>query len=113
MTLERPVEGCSDGSTLGEHLEQVARSKKLDPQEFLERYLRTPCPEQARYLFDYFLQLHIARGSNGWGFNPLSFTEIASWSTLTGIELGPWELETIKHIDIAYLKIINGRPRGN
>ena len=38
------------------------------------------------------------------GPGSLSYTEIMAWSTLTGTEIEPWEVNALKMIDAVYLK---------
>ena len=46
-----------------------------------------------------FLELDAARGANGFGPNPLSYTEIDAWARLTGARLSAWEVSLLRDID--------------
>lgn len=46
------------------------------------------------YIVNWYLELQ--------GTTPLTFTEIKSWSELTGNEPLPWEVEVIKKLDNIY-----------
>lgn len=59
-------------------------------------------PEYIEYLWTWFSELSATRG-NGFGISPISYTEIYSWSLLTGNRLDLWELEIIKIFDSAWL----------
>lgn len=59
------------------------------------------------YLWQIFWDISSGRGSNGWGPNPLSFSEIKAWSELQDIPLVPWEVTAIKAMDGAYLRKMN------
>lgn len=54
-------------------------------------------------LWSDFLQLHRARGSNGFSPSPISFADIDAWQRVTGFKLRPWQLECIRRADEAYL----------
>ena len=59
------------------------------------------------YLFNWFLELDAGRGGNGFGLNPLSYTEIQAWAALTRVGLAPWEVETIKRVDSVRIRVSN------
>lgn len=61
-----------------------------------------PSPAVA-YLLGYFQQLSTARQC-GMVLNPLSFSEMKAWANLMRIPLAVWEVETIKQLDLIYLK---------
>ena len=54
-------------------------------------------------LWEWFIELHMARGSNGMTLNPISFTEIKAWAELTGTEITPKEVRLLKMLDGAVL----------
>lgn len=86
-----------DGATLRQHLEAVRRATGREPQE-----LDVPAlPPQAAHLWDIYAQLAAARGSNGFGPNPIGWAELEAWQRLNGFDLSPWEAETLIHIDYA------------
>jgi len=60
-------------------------------------------PKSVAHVWDYFIQLNRARGSNGFGANPLSYTEIKNWCQLSEIRLEQWELNAIVEIDAAFI----------
>lgn len=49
------------------------------------------------------MQLNAAR-PGGMGPSAISFSDIAAWQQLTGIELNPWELDTLQALDQVALK---------
>lgn len=83
-----------------EHLQSVYRQTGVLPAE-LENAVEVPATLE--YLWNWFLELHRARGSNGYGPDSLSYTEILAWSTLTGRIIEPWEVQILKDIDTSYL----------
>ncbi len=55
-----------------------------------------------------FIELSNARGSSGMGgVCPITFTEIYCWQQLSGVELEPWEVNTLRRIDELWLKHTN------
>jgi hypothetical protein len=60
-------------------------------------------PLELSYLWDWFQELHIARGGNGWGPNPFSYSDIAAWAGLTGTDIRASEVKTILILDRLWL----------
>lgn len=60
-------------------------------------------PWSGKRLWSIFLDLNAARGSNGWGPNPISFREIEAWAWLNREPVRPWELQILRAMDAAYL----------
>jgi hypothetical protein len=54
-------------------------------------------------VWKYFNELANARTSNGYGPNPISYTEINAWNDLMQSYVSPFEVEIIKRLDITYL----------
>lgn len=59
-----------------------------------------------RYLWRTFQSLHRARGSNGWGPNPISWSDMDAYCRLSGVALDPWEVEAIRAIDDVYFEAV-------
>jgi len=57
------------------------------------------------HLWRWFVDLHSARGSSGYGPNPIPYAEIAAWASLTGWPPSPWEVAIIRRIDTVFLKV--------
>jgi hypothetical protein len=96
------AEKQSDGATLREHLQAVARQIRKMPPELAE-LTAVRCPVLLQYLWQAFLELSSARGSTGFGPAPLSFLEIESWSRLTHRTLTGWQINVLKQLDSVYL----------
>jgi hypothetical protein len=60
-------------------------------------------PELAEHVWSWFWELSDARGSNGFGLNPIAFSDIAAWSAMTGAEPSEWEVRAIREMDRAFL----------
>lgn len=88
-----------DGAPRRDHLLAVERITKKRPPELDGGDL----PPEAAHVWSFFIALHRARGSNGMGPNPLSYSDIAAWSSLTGIIIRSSELEVLLDIDQAWL----------
>lgn len=54
-------------------------------------------------VWHYFLALHSTRTSNGFGANPITFTEMKNYFDLIQVEPEEWEIELIKRFDNAVL----------
>lgn len=47
-------------------------------------------PENFRFVWDWFFELASGRSSNGFGWNAISWQEMAAWAQAVGVELRPW-----------------------
>ena len=56
-------------------------------------------PESCYAVWKWFIDLHNARTSNGFGVNPITYTEIKCYFDLIDIRPEAWELELIKRFD--------------
>lgn len=61
-------------------------------------------PWAGRRIWSIFLDLNAARGSNGWGPNPVTHHEIEAWAWLRREPVRPWELDILRAMDAAYLE---------
>ena len=59
---------------------------------------------QARHVLQWFMDLHSSRGNNGFGYNPITYTDIAHWASLIGADPQPWEVRAIRLMDSAFLE---------
>ena len=64
-------------------------------------------PDIVSHVWEAFLDLHKGRSYGMSGGNPLTWTDIAAWCNLTGIVLSSWEVNTIKALDMAWVRISN------
>jgi hypothetical protein len=90
-----------DGIALRQHLIAVERNANLR-QERLHR----PRPELA-YLWDWFMDLSKGRTGNGFGANPLPWTEVQAWCALTRTTLSRVEVRALRLLDGLFLSVIN------
>lgn len=86
------------GGSLGDHLasirKQLGQAKRKPP----------PMPPDFAHLWNAFIELHNARSGNGFSGNPISFTEIAAYRAVTGIDLSVWEVKVIRALDTVYME---------
>lgn len=80
------------GTTKRDHLIKAGRSA---PQVEISH--------EAGYLWGWYVDLDSARGSNGFGVSPVSYTEIDAWARLNDVRINPNEVRVLKDIDRAYL----------
>lgn len=90
------------GITNREHYEFVERQtgkrpKELDGPEF---------PSVMSHIWSVFLDLSSTRPQGFNGPLPIPYNEIKSYSELTGVDLGPKDVEIIKRLDLKYLRTI-------
>lgn len=62
-------------------------------------------PEVFANIWRDFRSLDSSRDSNGYGANPIKFSEILAYCTLCKTELALWELEVLKIFDIALINL--------
>jgi hypothetical protein len=91
------------GGTLKANLESIWEQTGVKPEELQD----IDFPEGAAHIWESFLDLHTSRGMGVNGPNPLTFSDILAWSTLTGLEITPFELNCITALDSLWLSTIN------
>lgn len=64
-------------------------------------------PPAAQEAFDSWVDIHAGRTQGGFGPSPLSWTDLASWAQVRGIDLPlpHSEMELIRVIDQAFLRV--------
>jgi hypothetical protein len=87
------------GQTVREHLEAV----EIATGRTIEELHPDPPPDETAHLWEWFCELCSARGSNGFGPNPLAYSEIAAWAALTGANPDPFDVAVLKRLDSAFL----------
>ena len=94
------VEFCKEqfkfGGGLREQLESVWKQTGIKPKELEEL---TELPDCFKYAWEYFLKLNQKRTSNGFGLNPISYSEMKSFFELNRIIPDPIEVEVISLLD--------------
>lgn len=93
--------------TLREHLLVAAQ---LNPAA-LEDLLGPPLPPVAERAWGVFLDLNGTRGSSQGGLQPITYTELAHYQTLTGATLTPFECELVREADAVFVSEALARLR--
>jgi hypothetical protein len=68
-------------------------------------------PDAAEYLWKWFWDLSAARGSNGFGSNPIGYETLQAWSIMTTNQPTPWEIEVLRRMDGEYMDIVAQKSR--
>lgn len=75
-----------------------------------ERLANAPAlPAGLEYLWNDFTELHVSRGSTGFGAARITYQDLDSWQRVTGARLECWEIDAIRRADNAYLASL---PKG-
>lgn len=88
-----------DGVTERDHLESVERQTGRRPAALDGPDL----PADGAHVWGWFLALQNARGSNGFGANPIGWLDILAWRDLTGTLVHPSEVEAIMAVDRVWM----------
>lgn len=96
----------SKGSSQKSHLDSVIRQMKADGKDtsHLEAQVAPVQLEPgSEYMVELFAKLSHTRT---WGMAspmPISYLEIKAYTDLTGDRLTPWEIETIRRMDVVFI----------
>ena len=93
--LRGEVEGNSTASKM---IEVNRRASRLPRSE-----REPPFPLHDAYLFQVFQELNAARSHNGFGYNPLTYTELYAYQAMTGTVLNAWQVKMLMRIDQIFL----------
>lgn len=78
----------------------VWRQTGIKPKE-LEDMLEFP--KEMLQVWKFFIDLHNARDGNGFGANPISYSDMYSYFKLIDIQPDDWEIETVRKLDMIAL----------
>jgi hypothetical protein len=93
--LRGEVEGDSTASKM---IEVNRRASRLPRSE-----REPPFPLHDAYIFGIFQELNASRSHNGFGYNPLSYTEVDAYRRMTGTVLNAWQVKMLMRIDQIFL----------
>lgn len=93
-----------DAGTRRDHLEAAARSGSSAAQAELDAAAAADAGPAA-YLWDWFLELHSARTSSGFGPAPIGFAELAAWARLTRRTPSAFEVMALRALDHVYMEV--------
>lgn len=68
-----------------------------------DRHYQGSPPHAVEHVWRWYCELGGARTSNGFGLNPISYSEIRAWADLTGADPTPWEVSLLKRLDMVTL----------
>jgi hypothetical protein len=66
-------------------------------------------PPEFQFAWEDFCSLNATRSSNGFGVNPISYSEIKAYYDLNHIEPETWEVQLIIAFDQKYLRVQSER----
>ena len=72
-----------------------------------------PLPPGTDALWGAFLQLHRSRGSAGMGPASIGWQDLAAWQQVAGVQLTPWEIDTLLALDSVALSHLMHDPTPN
>jgi hypothetical protein len=104
----RHQEKVTGNATLADHMAQYAKSKGIEVEDL---GFNARVPDGLEFLWQMFLELHAARGSSGFGPEPLGYSDILAYGTLLRSIPEPWEVQAIRALDSIWLREWNGRSR--
>jgi hypothetical protein len=81
---------------LRDQLNSVWRQTGVKPKELDEL---KELPESCSQVWRWFVDLNNSRSSNGYGVNPIAYSDIKAYMDLIAIEMHEWELHLLKRID--------------
>lgn len=90
-----------DGATKADHL----RAAETQRGQWIDELHPEPLSDAAAGLFGLFMDLHNWRGSGGFGPQGLTVADVEGYCRITGQRLTAWELETIKILDSAAMRV--------
>jgi hypothetical protein len=83
---------------LSEHLKSIRKQKGLPERK------APPLRSEFYHIWNIFAELNHCRGSTGFGPAPISYTDIAAYGKLMGVDLTPFEVRAIRSLDNVYLE---------
>lgn len=89
----------TDGVSVGEKLAHIEATTGRRPAELDG----PPVPPQVTHILEWFFELSSARTGNGFGPNPLTWTDFDAWARLMNRVVRPWEIEMLRALDRCYL----------
>lgn len=100
--------GGATGSSLRDQLHNVWKQTGIKPKE-LEDLLTVP----TNYMecWGWFLSLNESRSSNGYGLNPIAYSDISAYFDLHNISPEIWEVDLLKRLDREVMSIYSEKAR--
>ena len=89
----------------GNRLIDEAQSLLAQTGKIPDEYQSLPLPQMFFHCWQWFWELHRARGSNGFGLNPISYLDISAWANLTHKNPSHYDVLAIQLIDSTFLSV--------
>ncbi len=88
----------------------LARAKTDERRTAIEADLSgPPLPPAGAYLWTWFNELNLARPSGGMGVAAITYPDIEAWCRLLRRKPAPWEIDILKGIDGAFIRVMSQR----
>ncbi len=94
------AEPQKDGHAKREHLQAAAKRGAKEAAAALEG---PELPAAGAHVWEWFLELHAARGAGEFGISPIGYADIDAWARLTGRLPRFWEVAWLREIDRLWL----------
>ena len=94
---------------MGTQLEQVAKSKGINPDEFVREAYEIEDEEQEppfelRFHWRCFHELSSRRSYSGSGPQPIAYSELVAYQQVINVYFLPWELDLLIQLDNIWLE---------
>lgn len=80
------------------------RNRSRKPEQYEAELACPPLPRDLVYVWQMFSRLRNRAGGNGFGVNPIAFSEIEAFCRLSGTSVTPFELRLIEDLDNLFRK---------
>lgn len=91
-----------DGVPLRTHLESLENQTGITPEKLID----FGPPFQLEHIWNWYEEVTIGRGSDGFGPAALSYADIYAWVSLLKIEISPWEVKALRLIDQTFRNVM-------
>lgn len=100
----------STGSSIRDQLMSAWEQSGVKPKE-LENLFELK--KEHYELWSWFMELNESRTSNGFGMNPISYSDIAAYFSLQGIVPDKWEIDTLRRLDREVLSVYAAKAKAD
>lgn len=66
-----------------------------------------------RHVWGWFLRLSARRTAGGFSANPVTWTDVAAWSSLAGVRPTAWELDMLDEAEAVYMRSMSARAKAS
>lgn len=80
--------------------------QKASARKIIDANLGPDLPPLLGHIWAMYTALDCARTGNGFGPNPISYSEMDAYARLSGVTLATWEVNALKRLDLAYLRTL-------